>query len=273
MDESLTPLLLSCLFAASGLAWSRVIIGKFAGAEPLWPVQDPDPPPLPASALVVGAGCLSFFLAGPVSDLLRFWQGIPAEPPLPIELANVQAACFADLVMTLLVLGGIANDPNAWSRCGFRLRALLTQVRDAVWGFHLAIGPVFAVLILLKALQLREDEPEHQFLRLLVEHSTTENWIWISLTAVMAAPLAEEIVFRVALQGGLTRWLPRWAAIGIPAILFCAVHEIPDAYALLPLALVLGCLYDRRRSYLSVVLVHAAFNAINLLLTALGNGG
>ena len=76
-------------------------------------------------------------------------------------------------------------------------------------------------------------------------------------------------MYRVILQGWLESWLPPWTAIVISSALFCAGHGYPDSLALGPLALTLGYVYHRRRSYLTVVVTHAAFNAVMLLLMAL----
>jgi membrane protease YdiL (CAAX protease family) len=52
-------------------------------------------------------------------------------------------------------------------------------------------------------------------------------------------------------------------------VIFAAVHRLPDAIPLLPLALVLGYVYQQRRSFLSIVLLHMLFNAANLILAVL----
>jgi len=53
------------------------------------------------------------------------------------------------------------------------------------------------------------------------------------------------------------------------SLIFAAVHRLPDAIPLLPLALVLGYVYQQRRCFLSVVLLHMLFNAANLILAVL----
>jgi membrane protease YdiL (CAAX protease family) len=60
--------------------------------------------------------------------------------------------------------------------------------------------------------------------------------------------------------------MPAAAAIGIVTVLFAAVHGLPDALPIVPLALVLGYVFHRTRSYVAVVTLHALFNSYNLIL-------
>ncbi len=58
-------------------------------------------------------------------------------------------------------------------------------------------------------------------------------------------------------------------ALVLSSILFGLVHGLPDGLALLPLAFALGYTYLRRRSYITVMLVHFFFNAFNMLVALL----
>ena len=109
----------------------------------------------------------------------------------------------------------------------------------------------------------RDPEEMHVLLRALQGHG----WDYLSpifLAAAVLAPLKEELVFRVILQGRLADLIGKWA-IPITAVLFSAIHGANDAPLLVPLALILGALYEYRRSYIEVVAAHAAFNAANLI--------
>ncbi len=85
----------------------------------------------------------------------------------------------------------------------------------------------------------------------------------IILAAGILAPLKEELLFRVILQGWLADRMKK-LAIPLTAAVFALVHGAADAPLLVPLALILGALYEYRRSYLEVVAAHAAFNGANL---------
>lgn len=93
--------------------------------------------------------------------------------------------------------------------------------------------------------------------------------ILIGFAAVVMAPLAEELQFRVVILGGLLQMGGGWLAPILTAILFGMAHGIPDGLALLPLAFALGYTYTQRRSYRTVVLVHMLFNLFNVLLALL----
>lgn len=266
-------LVLGPLLSASIAAWGYVIYG--AATRKAGPLSGCDLPalPLPRSALLLGAVVLGLLLQQPAVDALLWLQGLPPPPSPDVTLTAVQWQCGVNLALTATLLGILGSAPGGLPAYGIQFRPLRMQFRDAILGFLLAIGPVFAVLVLSLLAGLRGEQPEHQLLQMLQEDGSLRNWFWISLTAVVAAPLTEELLFRVLLQGALLEMVPPAAAIAISAVLFCVVHQFPDSLALLPLAVVLGYVHYRRRSYFTLVLIHALFNGINLLLTALSSRG
>lgn len=189
----------------------------------------------------------------------------PAEKPLPTTDQLVSNLVFG-VGVTLVLIAILISSARA-SDYGFRFRSLSTQVRDGIQGFLFAILPTGA-LVLLTAL-VRTKENQNSLLSFLQQHPDPSAIVLVFATAVVLAPLYEELLFRVILQGWLSNHLKPGAAISITAVVFCLVHGPIDGIALLPLALVLGILFDRRHSYLSVVVIHALFNATMLTLTLL----
>lgn len=145
------------------------------------------------------------------------------------------------------------------------------QIATGIFAATLAWLPVLSVVFLTSA--LRTVERQHTVLRMLDEDPRPETWFWAVVAAVMVAPVVEELLFRVVLQGWLVPHVKAPTAIGLTAILFSAVHGFPDSLALIPLALILGCTYYWRISYVSIVTAHAVFNGTMLLVEALQSGG
>lgn len=150
---------------------------------------------------------------------------------------------------------------------GFHLSDPGGQVSDGVLGFLAAVVPV--VLAWLATVPWRTDENQHGLLRLLQEDSSLQTLLWVVLLAAVLAPLVEELMYRVVLQTWLEKIAPRREALIVVALIFSAMHKLPDAIPLFPLALILGYVYQQRRSYLSVVLIHMLFNGTNLLFLVL----
>ncbi|HYE39772.1 MAG TPA: CPBP family intramembrane glutamic endopeptidase, partial [Ramlibacter sp.] len=82
------------------------------------------------------------------------------------------------------------------------------------------------------------------------------------LLVCVLAPLTEEMLFRgLILRGFLARY-PRWPAIVASAVLFGASHlNLYQFAAALLLGLLLGWLYERSRSLIPCIALHAAYNA------------
>jgi membrane protease YdiL (CAAX protease family) len=155
-----------------------------------------------------------------------------------------------------------------FARLGFHCDRPLEQLRDGAIGFLAALLPVMTVLLI--STPLRSEESMHTYLRQLRELPFGHEQILILLIAVVLAPVSEELMFRVVLQTWFREFLPaRWAIVCC-SLLFAAVHNFPDSLAIFPLALVLGTLFERRRSYLAIVTLHALFNGYNLLGTFAG---
>lgn len=92
-----------------------------------------------------------------------------------------------------------------------------------------------------------------------------------SVAAVLAvcvvAPLLEEMLFRgIVLRGFLQRY-PRWQAIFMSALLFGAAHmNIYQFVVGFVMGTVLAWLYERTRSLIPCIALHAAYNSTTLLL-------
>jgi len=115
----------------------------------------------------------------------------------------------------------------------------------------------------------------HFTLAMLREHAREPAAWAICVVVVFISPLAEEVVWRGAVQQALKYLrLPRMAAVAITAVMFAMVHwsAIPETArisalpALAALGFALGWLMERCGRIAAPFAAHAAFNAANLLL-------
>lgn len=115
-----------------------------------------------------------------------------------------------------------------------------------------------------------DEIPQHPFLQLMEQGVGAGTLVLIALLAVVMAPLTEELVYRVVILGGMAQSGYVGAGVITASILFCLAHGFPDCIALLPLSLLLAYAWLRRRSYVTVILVHFLFNAFNLVVAGIG---
>ena len=193
----------------------------------------------------------------------------PSPEPLTVTLLIVQLVFTGGLAVVFPAILICSQRPP--SEFGFKLRSFPAQVRDGVIGFLLALLPM--VPLMLFTAPFRNHDSQNPLLRLLADEPEPATVALICITAVVFAPLFEEMMFRVVLQGWLATKFKPSAAIPITAVAFAAIHGVVDGVALLPLAGVLGYVFHRRHSYISVVVIHGPFNATMLALALLTQTG
>ena len=101
----------------------------------------------------------------------------------------------------------------------------------------------------------------YEFFNQLMNQLTLDPVVMI-IMAVIMAPIFEEIIFRGIIQKGLiNKGVNRWSAIVLSAILFGIVHANPWQFVgALLLGCVLGVVYERTKSLLLPILLHAFNN-------------
>jgi membrane protease YdiL (CAAX protease family) len=273
--ENLTPgktaavALFFGLMAASFTAWGLVLVQRLHGETPV----PPGPPErrtwsngmsFVAIAIVLPLQALALAQIG-----RALLTGKSLETAITLETVRASCAINAALVLVLLALPVLISGPR-WTDFG-----IVANSHDFLYGalgFAASWLPVCAVNLAVGLIGWREPDGMHPFLQLLAQDGSIATIAWITFSVVVLAPLAEELVYRVILQGWLEQHLPAWAAIAISATVFAAVHTSPgrpDSIPLLPLALILGVIYHRRRSLPAVMLIHALFNGAMLQLAVL----
>ncbi|MGN0984936.1 MAG: lysostaphin resistance A-like protein [Candidatus Enterenecus sp.] len=97
-----------------------------------------------------------------------------------------------------------------------------------------------------------------------------ENGLATILATVVAAPIAEEVVFRGLILSRLKRAMPGWLAVVLSALVFglCHGQAVWIAYAF-TLGLIFGLMAHRSGSILPSMLAHFIFNGIGQLMTLL----
>jgi len=243
------------LFAASLAIWcwllwtgARKRLPLFSGMrEPVsWPA-------LPVCATFLVAFFLPIFimrLAAPTSSL-----------------SALQLRTAASVVQIVAIVGLLAiAGPLRASDFGCKLSNWRGDLVAGATGCLASLAPVFLVMIAMDKLNLRGEEDEHAILKMLGPSPAGGLIGWIALAAVVFAPLAEELIYRVLLQGWAQSQMAPAKAILFSSVVFCLSHQTTDVLPLAPLALILGYIYYRRRSYLAVVVAHALFNATMLTL-------
>lgn len=114
----------------------------------------------------------------------------------------------------------------------------------------------------------------HPTLELLV-NEPSNYWVWAIVGgAIIGAPIVEELIFRVFLQGAMLKWLKSpWLSIIFSALAFAGVHRLSSDpqpwHTLLPifaLGLTCGVAYERTKRVGVPITMHVCFNLMNVLL-------
>lgn len=138
----------------------------------------------------------------------------------------------------------------------------VTEFRFAAEAVLAAYLPTVLLRVIL--LSGQEEPTSHPLLEVMENGVSPAIMAMVFGLAVIAAPVVEELMFRVVLCGGMIQRRLLWPGILVSSVMFSMSHGYPDSVALLPLAVVLGYVYARRRSYRTVILVHFLFNAFNM---------
>lgn len=88
--------------------------------------------------------------------------------------------------------------------------------------------------------------------------------IWIVALAVVVAPLCEEFIFRGLIYGGLRRSMRAPQAMLMSAAIFAVVHPPLSMLPVFILGLCAAWTYERSKTLLAPMLVHATYNAMVL---------
>ncbi len=273
MFASLVPqldsLVLVGLFTLCAGSWG-LIWGRLARGVPIVPWRD--------RPRIEWPGILPL-VAFPLVYIVSAWihLAVPQKDP-PDLLQSLQVDCLSRLVC----LGTLLLFPLAfrqWNRenLGLHRGPIGPEIAFGLGTACAVFLPVMAINFGVAAAGWKDPDVVHPLLQAL-KSGDSRIWPWVALSAVVLAPLLEELQYRVFVQGTLEDrvGLSGWTSINLSSLLFCGVHFAPgrpDGLALFPLAFALGFLYWRRRSYIAVVVAHATFNGINLVMALLSASG
>lgn len=196
-------------------------------------------------------------------------------------LTIVQLVSLSSMGIVLLAM------PGWWRRPLGQEDTRPGWIRSAAFGlFALVVFWPMVQATLLAGVMLRAwltGEPASQFAHdtlVMLDEAGGSGWRWGLLALiVLVVPLVEETIYRGLLQESLRRHLTLtngsvWGSIVVSSILFTLMHggvATPEGLvSLLLLSLGLGWAFARTGRLVTPVVMHAGFNAANLLLASLG---
>lgn len=271
-------------FLAAGLAGAALLIGGLAvvstGLFLLAGSQTVErraaglpyagPSPVLVFVVTIAATYLVLFLVGIPLELLQVRLDRPAGD---LVVAILQALVW------LAVIGLIVVAPGAisWREMGFRIPlgpALEALASGAVLAVPVVLATAILASLLVPIVGAAPPSP-------LPPTGTTGGLILHLLAGALVVPIAEETVFRGVAATAWLRSSGATTAIVRSAVLFAGAHiltlggtDFRDAFAVaavaalgrLPIALALGWIYVRRGTIWAPIGMHAAFNAILIVL-------
>jgi membrane protease YdiL (CAAX protease family) len=265
------PQLLTVAVLLASLALWGVILERLSTGEPLFPCRIPVTRPRPATAVTIVGIWVVYVVYLIISlQLAGHERKLPdtnLRDALRITGGNILEQCIVASIMVMTLSGLGVRSLN---RYGIDGRRIPEKLNWGLKGYVASVIPVVLVSLLMQ--RFHNPDNKHPFLQLLDQQQSVSLVTLLLISTVVMAPISEELMYRVILQGAFQRWMPPWAAIAGSSVLFSAVHGFPDAVSLLPLAGILGFLYWRTGSYLVVVTTHASFNGFNILMALLGGG-
>jgi hypothetical protein len=134
------------------------------------------------------------------------------------------------------------------------------------WGGYLAVLPLMIGVSILNQQLWQGQGGSNPLLQTVLEEHDTLALTMFFLTASIAAPLFEEVLFRGFLLPSLTRYVPVWGAIGLSSLIFATAHlSLSEVLPLTVLGIALGFIYTRSRNLLAPMLLHSTWNSVTMV--------
>jgi len=256
-------LLAACGFGASlSVLW--LIVLRARRGHPA--VETRTHPPVPWNGADVATTVLVF---------LGFQvMAVTAVPPAASLHVRLTAGSVAMLAATAVSMLHLMSRGAVWSSLGCGLNRLRDDAALAVAGLALLLAPLLGLAAMLD----RIVPYHHAIVDFLSTHRDPLSIGLVAFAAVVAAPIAEEFLFRRVLQGWLEGWLepraPRWGgvtAIVVSSLAFALAH-VGQGLAWVPLfffGLVVGYLARQTGSIVPGIILHGLFNAVSVVLVVL----
>jgi hypothetical protein len=210
MDNSIHPHAFWLLLLGGGfsLATLFILFQKHLGGKPLLAYEPRRRVPWGIGATMIALYIVIMHLLAPLLD-------IQSETSSALDPANFAWQGWLNigliLMLSTVVMGWLAVACQATRRdLGFPEsgRQLIADIRVGVIGCLASLVPVF--LLLQVAEWILPTETQHPLLKQLSQTPTPMIFLTAAGAALLAAPLFEELVFRLLLQGALERYEDQW---------------------------------------------------------------
>ena len=179
----------------------------------------------------------------------------------------IVGALFSLLLLVIVVSFLLLRARNPLDLFGLQGVSLSTNLKAACIGLLAALPLVYFVHSLCLVLLDAQAEPQ-PLIQFLAQNARMEDRLLLIGTALVIAPAAEELIFRGYIFGVLCRYVGKWWALLISALVFAAIHaHIPSLAGLFALAITLTLVYEGTGSLWAPILMHSLFNAITVVFT------
>jgi uncharacterized protein len=210
-------------------------------------------------AVVVGA-----FLGGTVASVTASSLGISGDRFTILGSGATQAGLLLGAVVYWLSYPQVFATSAAVSS-----RVLWSGVATFLVSLPFVYGTAFVWVWLLEAagLPIEKQDAIDLFIK-----TKSPGWLtFFGFTAVVIAPVSEELIFRAGLFRFFRTRIPRWAALILPACLFATLHRSLASFGqLVALAIVFSLAYERTGRIGTSMVAHALFNLNTIVFLLAG---
>jgi membrane protease YdiL (CAAX protease family) len=168
-------------------------------------------------------------------------------------------------VSGIAVLLGSIWTYRPWPKEWFQLKLF---DRWPLWGLggYLVALPLMIAISALNQKIWHGQGGNNPLLQTILQESDGIALLLFFLTAAVAAPLFEEVLFRGFLSPSLTRYMPVWGAILLSSFIFASAHlSLSEVIPLTLLGAILAWVYTRSRNLLSPMLIDCLWNSATLV--------
>lgn len=285
--------------AVTGIAWA---LGAFRSRP--WPIRVLPGQPVWPLVAALGAGIMLLLSLVVVLTLtMGLGPGEAAEAVEPpstadqLQAMQVSAISYAAAVIGALVVVGLFRRLGFRNRLGLGLGRLPSGLAAGGIAALLVMPWMWASGAILQMIRFWLGYPidaTHPILQAILDDPDPRIIAWGIISALVIAPVAEELLFRGLLQTSLVHGLPRifgvvpdaeiagegpqgngvprayrWVGIVLASIAFALLHPPWSVPLIFILALMLGYLYERTGNLWAPIAVHFVFNAVNVLFVLL----